>query len=211
MAPVLVSLLLAGCGGGGGNHPEITSAPTPDLTKTAYVELARGLYADNDPGEGVGEPVLSQKQADCLARGLLDSLKLKGLMGIGVLSAGADYRGRPMSIPTTQSKLWIDALAACADLHDYVFDTVRIGAMATDPDAAAKGSDAAWEEARSCVKQKVNDAAIRAMLLQELSAKTVAGADPATLNTCVAIAFKPTPKTPAQTTPAPTPAPTPAG
>jgi len=190
MAPVLTCLLLAGCGGGEAKQPEIVNPTTPDLTQTAYTELARGLYADNAPGDD-GDAVLSQKATDCLAHGLLDTFKLKGLVDIHVLSPGAKYVGRPMAIAAPEAGKWIDEIAKCTDLTDYVFDLVRAGATAVNPDVVAGISRTTWDEARACVHEKVPATQIRNALLQQLTAKPVKGADSASFDTCLAIAYHP--------------------
>ena len=191
MTPVLACLLLAGCGGGEAKKPEIVNPKTPDLTETAYLELSTGLYGDSDPGAGGGEPVLSQKATDCFAHGLLDEFKLKGLVDIHVLTPGARYIGRPMAIPAAEGERWIDELGKCTDLHDYVFDTVKIGAAALHPEVVAASDDATWEKARTCTHEKVSDQAIRDALLQQLTSKPVKGADTASFDTCLAIAYRP--------------------
>jgi hypothetical protein len=202
MTPVLACLLLAGCGGGKAELPKIVNPTAPDLTQTAYTELARGLYGDNDPGNGE-TPVLSQKQTDCFAHGLLDEFKLQGLVDIHVLTPGAKYIGRPMAIAAAPAGKWIDELAKCVDLADYVFDTVKVGANAVNPDLVAGISEAKWDEARSCVHEKVPATAISDALLQEMTAKPVAGADSAAFDTCLAIAYHPVATPTASSQPAP--------
>jgi hypothetical protein len=196
MTPVLACLLLAGCGGGEAKKPEIVNPTAPDLSQTAYVELAKGLYGDSDPGEGGGEPVLSQKETDCFAHGLLDTFKVQGLVDIHVLSPSARYIGRPMAIPAAEATKWIDALDKCTDLHDYVFDTVKIGAAAVNPDVVSASSDVTWDEARACVHEKVSGAALRDALLEQLTARSVKDADPSAFETCLAIAYHPVSKPP---------------
>jgi hypothetical protein len=190
MTPVLAFLLLAGCGGGA-EQSEIVNPKAPDLSETAYIELSTGLYADSDPGAGGGEPVLSQKATDCFAEGLLDEFELKGLVDLHVLTPGGRYIGRPMAIPAAEGERWIERLGKCTDLHDYVFDTVKIGASALHPDVVAASSKATWEEARTCTHEKVSDQAIRDALLQQLTAKPVEGADTTSFDTCLAIAYRP--------------------
>jgi hypothetical protein len=196
ITPVLVCLLLAGCGGGEAKQPDIVNPTAPDLNQTAYVEMSRGLYGDSDPGKGGGEPVLTQKQVDCFSHGLLDAFKVQGLIDIHVLTPAARYIGRPMAIPAAEATKWIDALAKCADLHDYVFDTVKIGAAAVNPDVVAASSESTWEEARTCVHEKVSDTAIRGALQQQLTARSVKGADATAFDTCLAIAYHPVSKPP---------------
>lgn len=180
---------LSACGGGEEEPlPPLVSPTAPDLTPTAYAELASGLYGDHDPG-GDTKPLLTQKESECVARALLDAFKVDGLVEIQVLDTAASYLGRPSAIPEPQAKEWVGAFGGCLDLRDYAFDIIRLGALATDPERV-KG-EAEFELARECVQEKVTEAEAADILVAGLAAKPAPAAPGDPFTTCVAIAYPP--------------------
>lgn len=180
---------LTACGGDAEEpNPPLVSPTAQDLTPTAYAELASGLYGDHDPA-GEAKPLLSQKESECVARALLDTLKVDGLVEIQVLDKAAAYLGRPSAITEPQAKKWVGAFGECLDLRDYAFDVIKVGALAANPEGA-KG-EPEWERARECVREKVTEADATEILVAGLAVKPAPTAPGDPFTTCVAIAYPP--------------------
>jgi hypothetical protein len=186
-AALLVSL--SACGGGAEEPtPPLISPTAQDLTPTAYAELASGLYGDHDPA-GDPEPLLSQKESECVARALLDAFQVDGLVEIQVLDTSASYLGRPLAITQEQATTWVDAFGDCLDLRDYAFNIIRLGALSADPEGV-KG-DPEWNQARECVRDKVAEKDAAKILVAGLAAQPAPTTPGDPFTTCVAIAYPP--------------------
>lgn len=184
LAPLLVALALSGCGGGEDEADGPVASPsTVDLTPSAKVELARGIYEENDPG-GEREPLVSADESRCVSDALLARFDVEGLIAIGVLDNKAVYRSAPSGLATDEAGQWVDAFEECLDIADYALGVTREGVRAIAPKYGK--DDAAWGEARACI----DDAApARAVLLESLVGKPSKGAARAEFLECVKLAY----------------------
>ena len=177
-------LVLTGCSGGEEESPAPVASPTVvDLAPTAEVELARGIYKDNDPGDGQ-QPLVSAAESRCVAAALVEGFDVDGLVALGVIDNKAVYRSAPSGIPAEEAATWVDAFEECLDITDYALGVTREGVRAIAPKYGK--DDAAWARARGCL----DDAApARAVLLESLTAKPSKGAARDEFIACVKLAY----------------------
>lgn len=155
-----------------------------DLAPSAKVELARGIYKENNPG-GDEKPLVSTTAASCIADGLLKSLGVRGLINIGVIDNKAVYRSAPRSIPATEAEKWIGAFEDCLDLDDYMLGIARAGVRIEAP--AYGERDTAWAQARTCLDGATG--ASHAVMLGQLTAKPKKDASTTAFVDCIKIAY----------------------
>lgn len=161
----------------------MASPSAVDLAPTAEVELARGIYKDNDPG-GEQQPLVSAAESRCIAAALVESFGVDGLVALGAIDNKAVYRSAPSGIPAEEAGTWVDAFEECLDIVDYALGVTREGVRAIAPKYGK--DDAAWAEARACV----DDAApARAVLVESLTAKPAKGPERAEFVACVKLAY----------------------
>lgn len=182
---VLGALALAGCSGGDDASPAEVVSPSPvDLTPNAKVELARGIYQENDPG-GDEKALVSSAAAACIADDLVQSIGVSDLVNLGVLTNKAVYRGAPRSIPAAEAEKWIAAFEECLDLDDYMLGIARAGVRVQAP--AYGERDTAWAKARTCLDNAPG--ASHAVMLGQLTAQPRKDAPTTAFADCVKLAY----------------------
>jgi hypothetical protein len=185
LAAGLGVLALAGCGGGGDASPDEVVSPSPvDLTPSAKVELARGIYKENDPG-GSEKPLVSGTAATCIADDLVKSFGVQGLINIGAIDNKAVYSSAPRSIPAPEAEKWIAAFEDCLDLDDYMLGIARAGVRIEAP--AYGELDSKWAQARTCLDGAPG--ASHAVMLGQLTAKPQKDGPTAAFVDCIKIAY----------------------
>lgn len=155
-----------------------------DLGPSAKVELARGIYKENNPG-GDEKPLVSAKASSCIADRLVESIGVEDLVRMGVLTNKAVYRSAPFSVPEAEAEAWIAAFGDCVDLDDYMLGVARAGVRIEAP--AYGERDAAWAKARSCLDGAPG--ASHAVMLGQLTAKPKKDAPTTAFAECVKIAY----------------------
>ncbi len=186
LAAALATLVVSGCGAeeAESNGP-IVNPSKFDLTPTARVELARGVYKNNDPGAPF-DPLVSEKESQCIADALLEKFDVEGLIEISVLSNTGVYRAAPMGIPEEQATLWVDSFEGCLDLKAYALGVARAGVREIAPEA---GNDQpAWDKARDCLDTAAPQAA-RGVLQQSVTGKETKDAPTQAFVDCVKVAY----------------------
>jgi hypothetical protein len=178
-------LALAGCGGGGADPSADVVSPSPvDLAPSAKIELARGIYKENDPG-GSEKPLVSGDEAKCIADALVKSLGVQGLINIGAIDNKAVYRSAPRSIPDAEAEKWIAGFDGCLDLDDYMLGIARAGVRIEAP--AYGERDTAWAQARTCLDGAPG--ASHAVMLGQLTAKPKKDGPTTAFVDCIKIAY----------------------
>lgn len=185
LATLLGALALSGCGGEEKANGPIVNPSKFDLTPTARVELARGVYKDNDPGAPF-DPVVSEKESRCIADALLKRFDVDGLIEIGVLNNAGIYRAQPMGIPAEQAQKWLASFEGCLDIKTYALAVARAGVREIAPEAGA--DDAAWDDARRCL-DGADPKAAPGVVLQSLTAKEGKDAATQAFVDCVKVAY----------------------
>lgn len=184
VAPLLAALVLSGCGGGEDEAGGPVASPSAvDLMPSARVELARGIYEENDPG-GDREPLVSAEESRCISDALLERFDVEGLVAIGVLDNKAVYRSAPSGLATDEAGQWVDAFEECLDIADYALGVTREGVRAIAPKYGK--DDAGWTEARACLD---DSAPARVVLLEKLTGKPSKGAPRDEFIACVKLAY----------------------
>lgn len=186
LAPLVVALAMTGCGGGDdqGDRP-VASPSAVDLTPSAKVELARGIYEENEPGDE-RPPLVSDSEARCAADALLERFDVEELIALGVLDNKAVYRGAPSAFPAAEAGQWVDAFEECLDLTDYALGVTREGVRLIAPKHGK--DDAGWAEARTCLDD-ADPEAPRVVLLEKLTGKSSKGAARDAFIACVKLAY----------------------
>lgn len=155
-----------------------------DLGPSAKVELARGIYKENNPG-GDEKPLVSSEASTCIADRLVESIGVEDLVRMGVLTNQAVYRSAPFSVPGVEAKAWIAAFDGCLDLDDYMLGVARAGVRIEAP--AYGERDTAWAKARTCLDSAPG--ASQAVMLGQLTAKPRKDAPTTAFVECVKIAY----------------------
>lgn len=186
LAVVVGALTLAGCSGAD-DEPKgpIASPSAVDLAPTARVEIARGIYKENDPGEPY-EPLISAEEARCIGDAQVEEFGVERLIAIGVIDTKGIYRTRPMSTPAQDAEVWVKGLEGCLDLKDFALGVARAGVREVAPKAG--GDNKAWEKARACLDD-ADPKAAHTVMLQSLTAKPKNDAPTLAFLGCVKVAY----------------------
>lgn len=183
VAVLLGTAVLAGCGD---EKPQAVVSPSPaDMKPTVTVELARGIYKENDPG-GEQKPLVSTSDAKCIGTDLMTKFSVQDLMNVGVLDNTYVYANAPMSAPVDVAEKWIASFDACLDLDAYMLGVTRAGVQTVAPKYGK--SDADWAKVATCVG-KADPAAAHDVMLSQLTAKLTDNAATKSFIDCVKIAY----------------------
>ncbi|MDO7868532.1 hypothetical protein [Nocardioides jiangxiensis] len=175
---------LAGCGGG--DEPDAVVSPSPaDMTPTVKVELARGIYKENDPG-GSATPLVSSSESRCISDALLSAFSVKDLMDLRVLSNTYVYSSAPEAVPAEDAEKWITAFDGCLDLDAYMLGVTRAGVAEIAPKYGR--SDADWAKVATCL-DKADPKAAHDVMLSQLTARVTENAATRSFIDCVKIAY----------------------